>query len=645
MKMDSMRLTLLAGLVALLVAAPDLDAQRRSVADAPAFVEAADAWVKDAIERVGTIPGLAVVVVVDDEVVLSRGYGMADREKGIASSNDAVYYIASSTKSFTGLVAAMLEAEGKVELGSSLASNAEGVKFSADVRAGQVTLRELLTHTSGVSNDGIAFRLAVTGQHDPETLWDLLPLSTPNRGALRGSFDYTNTGYNILGMILDRKLGKPWQDLLQDRIFEPLGMKRTTAYASKPRKKGWPLAVPYSASHPDGMRRSYLVKHDDTMQSAGGMMTTADDLGRWLEFQINQGKVDGKQLISPEIVRATHARMVDVNWDHSMFGMESYGLGWFHGRLHDEPVIHHAGGFSGFRTQVSFMPQKRVGVAVLTNASSRITEVASIWAYEWWLNMAPKDWTAARRLDELVQTRTRVQKRVAGDLAKRAERKSQLARPLTVYTGEYQNASMGTIQIHEADGHLRLVHGRTHCVIAPYTRPETGRLELVPGRGEVIGFQPETGRVASVSIGGTVFAKRSRKQDTGTPTKESADRTAIIRAGLDYVEALYEVKPEFIKRSVHPSLTKLGFYRETKDEAYELSKMNYESLLALAGRWNRSGKRAGPKSLKKVEVLDVMDTTAVLKVSAVWGVDHMQLGKFDGKWQVVHILWQSHMIK
>lgn len=126
------------------------------------------------------------------------------------------------------------------------------------------------------------------------------------------------------------------------------------------------------------------------------------------------------------------------------------------------------------------------------------------------------------------------------------------------------------------------------------------------------------------------------------PSQADKDKKAVVRAGTDYVEALYEVKPELIERSVHPNLKKYGFYRGSPSDAYRGMPMTYEQLVKLAGSWNKDGSQAGEDSVKTIEVLDLMDTTAVLKVSAVWGVDHMQLGKFDGQWKVLHILWQSH---
>ena len=134
--------------------------------------------------------------------------------------------------------------------------------------------------------------------------------------------------------------------------------------------------------------------------------------------------------------------------------------------------------------------------------------------------------------------------------------------------------------------------------------------------------------VATIAIGTAIVAA----QDT--------NRAAVQQAALDYVEGVYEVKPDRIKRSVHPSLVKRGFYMKDASSPYTESPMTYEQLVNLAGSWNKAGTR--DVSIKKVDVLDVLDQTAVAKVTASWGIDYMLLAKFDGKWMITQILWQSH---
>jgi putative lumazine-binding protein len=136
--------------------------------------------------------------------------------------------------------------------------------------------------------------------------------------------------------------------------------------------------------------------------------------------------------------------------------------------------------------------------------------------------------------------------------------------------------------------------------------------------------------ILAIVVAGVAWAAIARAQD---------DRAAVERAALDYVEGVYEVKPDRIQRSVHPSLVKRGFYKKDASAPYTESPMTFDQLVALAGNWNKEGKR--DTSIKKVEVLDVLDQTAAAKVTAVWGVDYLLLARYDGTWKITQILWQS----
>lgn len=119
------------------------------------------------------------------------------------------------------------------------------------------------------------------------------------------------------------------------------------------------------------------------------------------------------------------------------------------------------------------------------------------------------------------------------------------------------------------------------------------------------------------------------------------DKEAVRLAVLDYVEGVYNVQPERIERSVHPKLTKLGFYRPPADVAYRpASAMTFEQLVQLAKTWNKEGKlrKDAPKG---ITVYEVQDQTATAKLLAEWGTDYFHLAKFDGKWMIINVLWQS----
>jgi len=127
---------------------------------------------------------------------------------------------------------------------------------------------------------------------------------------------------------------------------------------------------------------------------------------------------------------------------------------------------------------------------------------------------------------------------------------------------------------------------------------------------------------------------------TAAPSRSSDDREMVRQAVLDYVEAVYQVEPARIERSVHPDLSKQGYWREKGKDGYTTGKMSYAALIDVAKNWNKSGKL--PKDApKEITIFDVQDQTASAKLVAAWGSDYFHLAKYNGKWMIVNILWQS----
>ena len=132
---------------------------------------------------------------------------------------------------------------------------------------------------------------------------------------------------------------------------------------------------------------------------------------------------------------------------------------------------------------------------------------------------------------------------------------------------------------------------------------------------------------------------KAKPTTNSTAAQLPDDREAVKQAVLDYVEALYEADSARIERSVHRDLFKLGFERD-KDGTYKPYRMTYQELYDLAGRWNKTG-RIPKNSKKEIVVYDVADQTASAKLTAMWGIDYLHLAKFDGKWMITDILWQT----
>jgi hypothetical protein len=119
------------------------------------------------------------------------------------------------------------------------------------------------------------------------------------------------------------------------------------------------------------------------------------------------------------------------------------------------------------------------------------------------------------------------------------------------------------------------------------------------------------------------------------------EQAAVERAVLDYVEAIEQGKPELMRRSVHTDLHKFGFFREGPEAAYQIYPMTFDELVELAATFKQDG-RVPADARHSVEILDVLDQTASVKLTAFWGVDYLHLAKYDGEWKIVQVLWQSH---
>ena len=122
--------------------------------------------------------------------------------------------------------------------------------------------------------------------------------------------------------------------------------------------------------------------------------------------------------------------------------------------------------------------------------------------------------------------------------------------------------------------------------------------------------------------------------------QSNAERDAVRAAVLDYVEGIYEVAPARVERSVHPDLAKRGFFVKKGETAYSPHTMTYAQLVELAKNYNKDG-HVAKDAPKEVVVFDISDQTASVKLTAVWGIDYMHLAKYDGKWKIINVLWQT----
>jgi CubicO group peptidase (beta-lactamase class C family) len=477
------------------------------------FVAAYDAYIKKTMERIPDIPAFAVVVIKDDKPVFVRAYGIADKEAGVKADTDTLFYIASSTKAYTALAAAMLDREGKINFADPVTKYTVGIQFKTPL-PDKITIRDLLTHTSGLRNEALIHRTAFTGQIERAEIAKVFAEATTVNEANVGKYAYTNLGYNIYGILLENNQKKKWQDLLQERVFDPLGLKHTTAYVSKAGAKKWKVAAPYVFDAAQGKTvRSVLDKKDNNMQAAGGIFASISDIGRWLNMNMNDGKLGGKQVLPADLIRAAHTGYTVNTRNQPPFpGDGEYGLGWQIGKYGQEKVIYHHGGYPGYNNHFSFLPEKKIAVAVVTNngtVGGRAIHVIATYAYDWWLKTENAEANYAKQLDDLVAAYATRKQQSQADAEQRAKRTWQLSKPFPDYAGKYSNEILGTIEIIAQENGFAVRMGNMYAVATPFTQKDSIRVEMQPGgNGEVIGFpQNPDGTFGALNYAGVTFTR------------------------------------------------------------------------------------------------------------------------------------------
>lgn len=448
-------------------------------------------------------PGMSIAVVRDTQVIFAKGFGWADVEAKRPVTPETIFYIASTTKSFTGLAAVLLDEQGRLDLDAPLSRYLPTARLQAPLNPDSITLRSLLSHTHGIDNDGpIVFRTAYSGEHTNARLVELLTAHPPAKTGRE--YVYGNIGYNVAALAMDATLGESWREVLQRTIFQPLGMTSTTAYVSRmPRER---LAQPYRRE-PTGFARAPYNKGDANMQAAGGLVSSARDMARWLEAHINGGVVDGRRVFPASAIAETHRRQATLSHNARGLAVNGYGFGWQIGTLGADTLLMHGGGFLGFTTSMSFMPQRRIGVIVMTNENgtgSVLAELASRAVYSRLIKgegFSP---------DSLARVRTEAEgfrDRVAADRARRAARPQTLPFPLEAYAGTYENELYGRLVFSIVNGKLEARAGQAWSPVEVFDGAQNAlRVELT-GSGTVARFRFEGNRAVAVEVSGLVFRR------------------------------------------------------------------------------------------------------------------------------------------
>lgn len=298
-----------------------------------------------------SIPGLAVAIVKDGQVVRTQGYGAANVETNQPVKADTVFPILSVTKQFTAAGIMLLVEEGKIGLDDPIHRYFE----SAPPTWGKIMVRHLLTHTSGIKDFINEPNLDLTRDYT-ETEILQSAVGRPLNFEPGDAWAYSNTNYHLLAMIIRKVSGQWYGDFLAERIFNPLGMTRTWVVRGGETETN--MAQGY-VRQDDKLRPALTLPPGIAGYGGGGIHSTVEDMARW-DIALNSERLLKRQSLGQmwEPVRLNSG------------ASHGYGFGWEISSIDGHRVVWHAGGWTGFSAQISRLPEDRLTVIVLTNLRS-----------------------------------------------------------------------------------------------------------------------------------------------------------------------------------------------------------------------------------------------------------------------------------
>jgi CubicO group peptidase (beta-lactamase class C family) len=323
--------------------------------------DAIDAYVEEQMRRLN-LPGVSLAIVKGQQIVHLRGFGRA-RPGGEAPSPKTPFFIGSLTKSFTALAVMQLVEAGQVELDAPLQRYLPWFRVADPQVSAQITVRHLLNQTSGLSvwpgwqlmsdyddRPGVVERQARRLR--------TLKLSRP-AGA---GFEYSNSNYNLLGLVIEAASGEPYTEYIQNHIFRPLGMIHSYTTKAEAQQDG--LAVGHRSWFGLPVPAQDLPVPSGCLP-AGGLISSAGDMARYLIACLNGGRYAATQILSPQGIAEMHRPAVGtIKWD---FKPGQYGMGWYIEEQNGTQVVEHSGMVPDSYAYMALLPEKKIGIILLIN--------------------------------------------------------------------------------------------------------------------------------------------------------------------------------------------------------------------------------------------------------------------------------------
>ncbi|MEM8681168.1 MAG: serine hydrolase [Planctomycetota bacterium] len=424
---------------------------------APSATDALASYIATAREA-WEVPGVAVGIVKDGKVLMSRGFGTLAVDDERPVDGETLFAIASNTKAFTAAALAVLVDEGKLSWDDPVRKHLPYFELYDRYVTDEMTVRDLLCHRSGL------------GTFSGDLLWYGTPYSAEEvvrrarhlqpAGPFRASYGYSNLMYLAAGEVVAAVSGKSWQAFVDERFLQPLGMKRSQLSVTQ-------LDGLQNVATPHKPRLEEVVKvpwiNWDGMAAAGGIISCTDDMNQWLLAQLKHGVHDGQRIFSDKNcheMRKPHTPMrvsADYQRQYPSTHFRAYGLGWGLRDYKGHLIISHGGGYDGMYSRVVLVPELDLGVVVLTNSMTSLPTAITNRVLDQFLGGEPRDWSG-EMLPAFRQDRENFYQRIASQVTP-VTTDSQPSKPLEAFVGSYQDAMYGeaTIALEEDRLVLRLV--------------------------------------------------------------------------------------------------------------------------------------------------------------------------------------------
>lgn len=319
------------------------------------------------------VPGISVAVIKDGKIIHAAGYGVSSMATGQKVDENTLFGIASNSKAFTAAALAMMVDEGKLRWDDKVTDYIPEFKLYNPYVTEEFTIRDLLTHRSGLGLGAGDLMMFPDSNNftRKDIIHNLRYLKAVS--SFRSKFDYDNNLYIVAGEVLEKVSGMTWENFVEQKIMQPLGMVRSVASVSRLKDKS-NLARPHAPVN--GKVQNIAIDWSDIANAAGGICSNLTDLSKWVIMQMNNGKY-GDDLSKKMFSEQVHHEMwspqtiLEVGAPGSYnTHFNAYGLGWFLADVKGYKQVSHTGGLAGMVTQVTLIPEMKLAIIVLTNQQS-----------------------------------------------------------------------------------------------------------------------------------------------------------------------------------------------------------------------------------------------------------------------------------